>query len=65
MPTITENIVPIQAKIPERVAQKIRMAAASRGVPARDILIEAVDEYFKRHPLELPEESHKAARRAS
>ncbi len=63
MPTITDRVVPLQAKVPYAVAQRLRIAAAARNVPARDILIEALDEWFSKHPVELPPQQK--VRRAS
>jgi hypothetical protein len=49
------NLVDFNFKVPPAFRQKVRIQALKRSMPARVMMMIAMEEYFENHPLDRPE----------
>ncbi len=53
MDTEQEKKISINHKVPERTRKLIRVVAAAQGIKRPDVVIKALDEYLKNHPVSV------------
>ncbi len=53
MDTEQEKKISINYKVPERTRKIIRVVAASQGIKRPDVVIKALDESVKNHPVSV------------
>lgn len=46
---VPEVLKPLQARVPNELLVRVKIAAARQGVSQRDVVIEALREYLKEH----------------